>query len=142
MPADIIQKIFVNAGATADDVAAIDVPADGFIESIFWHVRGTGMDALDDTVRFELSFGSSSTFNTNDSRISILDVSVTQQFLTSGGGVQGESGFMGNVNIPVFAGERIHVHYTESGTPSSGTFHAYLYYSARGAAPRRSTRRR
>lgn len=142
MAADLIQKVFATASADADDVAAVDVPADGTIENIWYNIRGQAMDALDDTVRFELSFASSNTFDNNDARISILDVALTQQLLTSGGGNMSESGYLGGINIPVFGGERLHVHYIESGTPGSGIFVAYLFYSARGAPPRRSIRRR
>lgn len=142
MAADLIQKIHANPSATADDVTNVDVPQDGFIESIFYDIRGVGMDALDDTVRVELSFASSSTFNNNDARISIFEVTVTQQFLTSGGGAQGKTGFLSQVNIPVSAGERIHIHYATGGAPGSCFINFYLYYSTSRAAPRRRSARR
>lgn len=142
MSADIIQKIFANPAAAADSVAAVDVPNDGFIESIYYNIRGIGMDALNDVIRFELSFASANTFTNNDSRISILDISMSQQLLTSGGGVTEPTGFVTGINIPVFAGERIHVHYTVTGGPTQGIAVFYLYYSVRGRAPARRTQRR
>lgn len=143
MSADIIQKIHVSTVAFGDDVSAVDVPQDGFIESIHYEFRGNGMDALNDAYRVELSFASSNTFSNNDARISILDVSEQQNFLTSGGGANGIRGFVGPIDIPVFAGERLHVHTAVSGGTTAINGSLYLYYSTRRSAPpRRSARRR
>jgi len=143
MAADIIQKIVVSAAATADDVTAVDVPQDGEIESIWCSHRGSGMDALNDSYVIELSFASSNTFNNNDARISIISWSAIQAFLTSGGGVEGKETFVGGINIPVFAGERLHVHVSLGGGTTQANAEIYLYYRTRGGAPpRRSARRR
>lgn len=143
MSADVIQKIVFTTAATADDVAAVDVPQDGHIENIYLNTRGGGMDALNDDYNVELSFASSNTFGNNDARISILQLSEVQQFLTSGGGANGLTVWLNAIDIPVFAGERLHVHVNMGGGTTAVRGEIYLYYRTRGSAPpRRSARRR
>lgn len=142
MAADLIQKILADPTVAADSVASVDVPQDGFIESIYADSRGLGMDALNDAYRFELSFASSNTLAVNDSRISILEISETQQFLTSGGSSPGKSIALIGIDIPVSAGERIHVHYGVAGGTTQAFLVCYLYHRTRGAAPRRRSARR
>lgn len=142
MAADLIQKMFASVAVTADDIAAVDVPQDAMIESILFVVTTEGADALDDGARVELSFGSSNTFNVNDSRLSIAEVEVNQSFLTTGGGPTNNHVWMGMINIPVFAGERIHLHADVNGGTSTRV-RVFIYYSiGRGAPRRRSVRRR
>lgn len=143
MAADLIQKIHASSSAPGgDSQAAVDVPQDGMIESIYYNCNGVSMDALNDSYSFELSFASSNTFGTNDSRVSILDVSERQQFLTSGGGAPGVIASLININIPVFAGERLHVHTQFGGGTASMTATIYLYYNLRGRGPARRSLRR
>lgn len=145
MAADLIQKIVVSVAAAnvGDSTVAIDVPQDGHIESIFYSIRGNGMDALGDSWAVELSFASSNTFSNNDSRISILELGEEMNFLTSGGAAPGKWGQLIGVDIPVFAGERLHVHTAVAGGTTNINGLIYLYHRTRGGAPpRRSTRRR
>lgn len=145
MPADIIQKIVVSvaAGSVGDSTVAVDVPQDGHIESIYWHFQGNQMDALGDSYAVELSFASSNTLTNNDARISIMEIQEEQNFLTSGGGAPGVNGSMIGIDIPVFAGERLHVHTAVTGGTANINGAFYLYHRTRGSAPpRRSARRR
>jgi hypothetical protein len=144
MPADLIIKMFGNitAGVNQDSLMAVDIPQDGTIENILMIASPSGMDALDDQLRFELSFGSTSTFTQNDARISIAEIDVRQNFLTTGGGVGIINSYLGRLDIPVAGGERVHGHVTVS-TGVGGIVGAYLYFDARGRGPgRRSIRRR
>ena len=144
MGADLIQKIVVSvlAAGVGDSTVAVDVPQDAVIENVFWNFHGSDMDALDDGYTVELSFASSNTLTNNDSRISIFEISESQQFLTSGGGANGVWGFLPGLDIPVFGGERLHVHTAVSGGTSAINGSLYLYYRTRGAPPRRTARRR
>ena len=144
MAADLIIRMFglIVSGTNQDSLMSIDIPQDAVIESILMGINPTGMDALDDQCRFEISFGSASLFALNDGRISIAEITLKQQFLTTGGGVGMGSQFLGGVNIPVAAGERIHGHVAVS-TGVNGQVFAYLYLDTRGRGPaRRSLRRR
>lgn len=144
MSADVIQKIVVSviAANVGDSTVAVDVPQDGWLESMYWNFHGSGMDALNDAYTVELSFASSNTLNNNDARISIWEITEIQQFLTTGGGANGLVGFM-QPEIPLFAGERLHVHTAVVGGTVSINGSIYLYHRTRGSAPpRRSQRRR
>ncbi len=123
-------------------VASIDIPEDGEILAVVGHVSASGMDALNDQAIAELSFLSTHQIEQNDSRGSILEVSVMQAFLTTGGGNASQTTLL-TLNpgwgIRVNAGERIHLHtYGSTGVTPKATF--MLYLSA--GAPRRSQRRR
>lgn len=145
MAADIVQKIVfsVLAANVGDSTAAVDVPQDGFIESIFADTRGAAMDAQGDSYSVELSFASSNTFANNDARISIMEINEVQNFLTSGGSASGKNVYLFGLNIPVFAGERLHVHTAVAGGTSAVNVTLYLYHRTRSPAPpRRSARRR
>lgn len=140
---DIIYKLegTGTGGATSNDVVSVDIQNDGLIEGVWVQVTATGMDALNDNCRAEVSFLSTNTFGTNDTRGSILIVSAFQSFLTSGGGLSGGQGFVTFAKgIPVVAGERIHCHTTGS-TGVTPTVTAFLYVRTTSNA-RSSGRRR
>lgn len=143
MAADLIIKMFgsITAGTSADSLMTVDVPQDGVIENIMMGIAPLGMDALDDSLRFELSFGSTNTFSQNDARVSIAEMRVEQEFLTSGGGPSAANMVLTGINIPVFGGERIHGHVSVDAGVGGQVF-AYLYLDVRGRGPgRRSIRR-
>lgn len=145
MSADLIQKILVSVAAAGvgDSTVAVDVPNDGFIESMFVNMRGNGMDALGDSYGVELSFASSNTFNSNDSRITMIQVGEEFNVLTSGASASGIVASLIGIDIPVNAGERLHVHTAVAGGTTNINGVIFLYYSTRGARPaRRTTRRR
>lgn len=144
MSADLIIKIAVVPVITnqvTNSAAAIDIPQDGTIESILMWASPTSMDALNDVFRTELSFGGTNSFDLNDARISICELNLNQNFLTTGGGVGIGSLFLGALDIPVAGGERIHLHTSMSAGPL-GSAGAYLYFDARGVGARRRTQRR
>jgi len=138
--ADVTVKMSGSVtGATTNSIATIDIQDNGEIESILLDLSGGGMDALNDTVRVEISFSSVNSFGVNDVRASIASLKMQQQFLTSGGGASGNSLFLSFPRgIPVNAGERIHMH----GLADAGvtmTSECYLYL---GTSGRRRTARR
>ncbi len=140
---DVTYKL--NGSTTSEpgnDIASVDIQDDGFIEAAYLDVSVAGADALTDEAIIEVSFASTNTFSVNDVRSSILMARIVQNFLTSGGGVQGKSVSIAlGKGIPVNAGERIHMHGTVS---SGGTVRGicYLYVVTSRGVTRRATRRR
>jgi len=123
-------------------VVSADIQADGFIEGVLGILDGFGMDALSDNAAAELSFMSTNTFGTNDTRGSIMMVRCRQNFLTSGGGANANNVFVafGQKGIKVNAGERIYVH-TQAAAGVTPKFVFYVYVRESGSA-RSSERRR
>ncbi len=97
--------------ATQDAAASIDVPDEGEILACQMSIYSGDINNLGDYAEAMLSFGSSSTFITNDARSVIHRVSTGVAGITSG--------FMQTWNtelmtygdgLKVFAGERIYLH--------------------------------
>lgn len=137
---DVVYKLFVETNTSADSAAQLDIQNDGFIEGVLMDVSCAAMDALSDSCSAEVSFMSTNTFGTNDVRGSIMILRTIQNFLTSGGGAQGKSQFVAlQKGIPVFAGERIHLHVTMS---AGLTINVQVFLYTRSLATRRTDRRR
>ena len=124
---------------TTNSAANIDVVEDGKLWAIAWAAIPTGMDALDDEYRVEVSFSSSNGLDSNDVRQVIHEVSTGQQFLTSGGGVGSLNSTVGGLDINVIAGERIHLHSFAS-TGVGGRVNCFLYVKD-GSGGKTRTRR-
>ena len=120
-----VYKLYANL-STADDIAALDFQSDGFIKGYSFVVDPNGMDALNDSVKIELSFMSVNSFSANDTRGSIGMASVAQQFLTSGGGMVVSVHAIMGLDIPVSGGERVHVHCSLGGG-ATGDVNVYIY---------------
>jgi hypothetical protein len=119
----------------------LDILFDGEIAAILLMVAGQGADALNDGIRAEVSFASTNTFSTNDSRAAIISAEAYQGFLTTGGSQVGQvvSIQFGDDGIPIAAGERMYLHVAAQGTLTSRVA-AYLYTRTSGRA--RPDRRR
>lgn len=134
-----IYKLY--GGSSGDDAASLDIQIDGEIEAILMSADVAGADALNDGVIAEVSFLSTNGFGSNDVRGSLMTVQCRQNFLTSGGGNMATNMAVGGISIPVAAGERVHLHILDRGSPTSRSVHAYLYVRDKGTA-RVLTRRR
>ena len=93
----------VSTGTTTAAAAAmIDIAEDGILESIVWdqavNIATTGH------MLSELSFGSTAAHTTNDAR------QVIDSFVIGGGVTVVNQNKVTNLNLPVFAGERIYLH--------------------------------
>ena len=136
-----ITTILMASSATAaDDVAQIDVPDDGFLLGVSMHIRGVSMDVEADHVGMMISFGSTSNFETNDARTVIGMIFVGG----SGAGVltninNQEQIFIpfGEKGLPVFAGERLHMHTQKMGGADIQDTQALLIFNFRKFASRR-----
>ena len=130
---------FYAAMSSIDGLATLDITNEGIISAVSFAINPVGMDALSDFCRVELSFMSSGTFTTNDTRGSIAMAVFGQNFLTSGGGIAGSNPQLSGLEIEVHAGERIHIH----GSMSSGVSgNAIVYvYVKEGKISKLTTRR-
>jgi len=139
--ADVVVKLEAAgvSNSTVNSAATVDIQDDGVIDGVYMYHAPTGADALDDEASFEISFGSTNSFGSNDVRQSICAIQSRQNFLTSGGSSLAKAIYV-PVNLKVNAGERIHMHTLHS-TGVAGACVAYLYIRTSGGA-RRSRRRR
>lgn len=129
------------AGAVGDSAASLDIQLDGEIEAIMMGVEASGVQAADEGVAAEVSFMSTSSFTVNDTRGSLMMLQYRVGLLTSGMAPAGSHMAVGNLEIPVGQGERIHLHVTDFGTVTARRAWAYIYVRDRGIA-RTPTRRR
>lgn len=127
-----VYKLYMTQTSSGDAGASLDIQEDGEICAILLDVTVTGADALNDGATVELSLSSVSGFGTNDTRASLIGLSITQGFLTSGGGPASKNAFITFAphGIPVAAGERIYLHGQVAGTATSFV-RAWVYYCVR-----------
>ena len=125
----MIYKLFgaVPNNATTDSIASLDIQEDGFITAVAMYIDPSTLDAVDDEVRCEVSFMSSNTFTVNDTRGSIFQHGVSQQFLTSGGGMGSLNASISGLLVPVEGGERVHLHSLSVLGGSGSSVTVYLY---------------
>lgn len=135
-----VLKLFSTGSATADGVASLDVPQDGFVVAVHLDLSITSANALDDGVAAEVSFASSSGFGVNDTRASIVGARTYQGFLTTGGGPTQKTVVISGLAIEAAAGERLYMHIQTAG---GVTYYAtcWLFFMPTGSA-RASQRRR
>ena len=129
-----------SSGAVTDGIATLDIQEDGFITAVMLNIHADGMDAFNDRLQGEVSFMSSNTFDVNDTRGSICMHSLSQQLLTSGGGIGASSIAVSGLQIPVDAGERVHLHGKSEGG-SQAHITCYLYVEDSQDSKQRPKRR-
>jgi hypothetical protein len=122
-----VYKLFASGATTADGVATLDIQNKGDITSIWGVATSEALDALGEGVDFEVSFSSVSGFSTNDTRASFFGLGYRQNFLTSGGGVQGQSAGITGLRVPVDNGERMYLHRIVSGAPGTTRCAIWLF---------------
>jgi len=127
-----IYKLY--GSVTGDSVASLDIQLDGEIMAIHMTQRVTGVDALEDGAEAELSFLSTNSFANNDVRGSLMTIQGSLGVLTQGGNNTGINAQVSSLEIPVSAGERIHLHINLRGGASAANTHAYLYVRDKGVA--------
>ena len=141
MSVDSIIKL-AGSGMTgsSDSVVSIDMPEDGEIIAISGTISDDTM-VIAERVRIEISFLSTSQFNSNDARGAIFMMSLGSITTTGGSSAHANHAVsFGGDGIPINAGERIHMHASITGSPAAEA-EVLLYIKLKGGA-RRSTRRR
>lgn len=123
-----LYKLFTSQVASVDAAAQLDIVGDGVITAMWGYSTMETADALNDGFDFEVSFASTSGFQSNDTRASIFGIGARQNFLTSGGGAPTAALSVSGVRIPVLAGERLYMHTLENGsiTGGRGTFWMFV----------------
>lgn len=122
-----VYKLYASGTASADAAASTDIQNDGHIIALFMAACVEGANALDEGADWEVSFASTNGISTNDTRSSILGMTLRQEFLTSGGGLQGDNSGIGGIRIPVDAGERLYLHRVVTGTITQSRCTVWLY---------------
>jgi hypothetical protein len=117
-----VYKLYGTASASTDAVAALDVRRDGKLECLMWQIYGTS--AATGTMLGELSFGSSSSFTSNDTTqsISLAGATITsagQQVTTQTPCDVGE--------IAVAQGERLFMHLQLAAGAITGRFTCFCF---------------
>lgn len=135
----VIQMTGVTSGGGEDSLAAIDVPRDGELVGVDWSAYAD-FDADDEYTQLQLSFGSTRSILTNDSRqvISVLDMAVGA-VESSGGRPAHANKYVTLPGLLLGMGERLYVH-ALSAAGVVTRFHACLHFSfdeARAPARRR-----
>lgn len=134
-----IYKLF--ASAAGDSIASLDIQLDGDMMAIHMTMHVSNCDLLDDGAGAELSFLSSNSFASSDTRGSLMIIQSRLMMLTTGGGNAGVNANISSLEVPVAAGERIHMHIQLTGGASAANTHAYMYVRDKGT-PRIPGRRR
>ena len=129
------QVIQMYAAAAGDAIANIDVPDDGLLMAIYMKLVVNGAAADSDRGRGEISFGSTSSFATNDSRQVLANIMFGSDLVGTAANVI-RTDVTSEMNFPngvkVSAGERIYMHTLASGV-TIGICYAHLVFSFLGA---------
>lgn len=128
-----------GTGGTQNDVASLDVQFDGIIQGLFGSLIAD-LDADLEYCQVEASFLSTNTIGSNDSRGSLIIISTQIQAVTAASVVPGSvNGGIGGLEVPISAGERLHLHIDASAGVTSV---AQLYIYTRDSGDPRLRRRR
>lgn len=139
MPDTIINMQGAGTGGTEESVSVVDIPEDGIITGIQVSHFGD-LDADEDVSNMEISFIASLQMNTNDTRASLV-VSRLRASLVTSGLAQTATNFYVPMNVRVFSGERLHMHFNATAGVASGG-NALIHLETSRTVPRRSVRRR
>lgn len=125
-----IYKLY--SAAFGDSTASLDIQLDGVIQSIHMTGRANGIDALNDGFEAEVSFLSTNSFTSNDTRGSLMIIQSCLGMLTDGGGNLSVNAQISTLMVPVAAGERVHLHAAAIGGSTGGAVHAFLFVEDKG----------
>lgn len=109
-------KLYSAATATADGSASLDVVQDGKIQGISFVIAGLAGAGVNGRGRCEVSFASSSSFVTNDTRNQICQCSFSMPVNTGG---FNQVAYFALPDIQANQGERIYLHFNLAGTAPS-----------------------
>ena len=132
-----VYKLYsAGSGGTQDNLASIDIQFDGVITAIVGTAYGD-FDAADENLRVEVSFLSTNTVISNDSRGSLFTMQSALGIVTSGSH-PGMQNSVSGINVDVTAGERVHLHIVStSGVVSQATVYLYVTDGSPAALRRR-----
>jgi len=121
-----IYKLFGSAtGGSESSVANLDIQFDGVITAMH-ACMFADFDVDGESATAEASFLSTSTIANNDARGSLLTIQGSNAQAAAGTAVVAINSGVSGVNIPVTAGERVHLHF-ENTAGVTGQAHFYFY---------------
>lgn len=127
-----------GSGGVENSLASLDIQFDGVITALHASMVAD-FDADLESCHAEASFLSTNTISSNDARGSLIIVAGTNAQAAAGATVVAVNSGVGPVDIPVTAGERVHMHLSATAGVAS-TVHIYLYVT--DGAPAALRRRR
>lgn len=140
MPTTILGLYGAYTGGAEDAIAQLDIPQDGVITGVDWD-GNANLDADNEESIVELSFIATNQADQNDVRGRISSITARISLTTSGIATVQMNKFVGPMDLPVAAGERIYLHSkSTSGVNGSCRCNVHLDTSGRGIT-RRSARR-
>ncbi len=121
-----VYKLFgALTGSGQNAIASLDVQFDGIITAMMM-AADPDFDAADETFAAEISFLSTRTLDSNDSRGSLMVIRGRATLITAEPGVSAINVSVSGMRIPVTAGERIYMH-GNSGAGVGASTTAFLY---------------
>lgn len=132
-----VQVVQMYTAADTDAAASIDIPDDGELLGVQMFARADIPGAADnESVSYELSFGSTSSLTANDARQVIAGMMVSSNLNgvaanTLRNDVHKAVDFQGGIDV--FAGERIYIHVAVTAGADNLAFRAHLLFKFKGA---------
>ena len=106
--------IQLYGGGDGDNIANVDMPDDGLLLSAHMACFSTGAAADLDAFAYQLSFGATSSFTSNDARSVIMNAGASYDLVGAGANIfrtdVNQSIYFGEDGIKLFGGERIYLH--------------------------------
>lgn len=123
----------LHASTVGDSVATLDIQNNGRIQGIKWCCTQLNIANLAG-FKTEVSFGSTNGFTSNDTKASIDGCRMCSNLLTTGA-MNNAIGEFTPMDTPVQAGERLHLHIGNIGSPDNAPdVTAYIYVKDSGRA--------
>jgi len=119
--------LYASASATADNIATYDVVSSTRLLGVQWAVHFTSITAASNSVIL-LSKSAASQFATNNIP-DVLSVFVMNSNFVTSGLAQPQGNFLAPVDVNMKTGDRIAIHYQETGTVVAAIY-CLLYFSS------------
>lgn len=135
-----IQTIQMYSAADTDAAAVIDLPDDGELLAVTFDCRAILPNAADsEFAAYEVSFGSTSAFTSNDARQVIASMIISNDFTSAVGGTRSDKSMRYSFEggLEVFAGERIYLHVAVGAGGDNAVCRVHLLFKFKGGTTRR-----
>jgi len=117
--------LYATASATGDNIATLDMVTSARLIMVHWAVHFTSITAASNSVIL-LSRAAGSQFATNNVP-DVLSIFVMNSNFVTSGLAQPQGNFLAPVDVALNTGDRIAIHYQETGTVVAAVY-ALLYF--------------
>jgi len=117
--------LYATASATGDNIATLDMVTSARLIMVHWAVHFTSITAASNSVIL-LSRAAASQFATNNVP-DVLSIFVMNSNFVTSGLAQPQGNFLAPVDVALNTGDRIAIHYQETGTVVAAVY-ALLYF--------------